>query len=96
MKRLIALAIAALAFATASFSEIYQPCDWERQIVAACLILEASNQGEVGMQAVASVIGELEAGSLKDMGKVMAALRERYAGGMDFAKASAVAKQKLA
>jgi uncharacterized protein YqeY len=46
--------------------------------------------------AVESVIGELDAGSLKDMGKVMAALRERYAGRMDFAKASAVAKQKLA
>jgi uncharacterized protein YqeY len=30
------------------------------------------------------------------MGKVMAALRERYAGRMDFAKASAVVKQKLA
>jgi uncharacterized protein YqeY len=30
------------------------------------------------------------------MGKVMATLRERYAGRMDFSKASAVAKQKLA
>jgi len=47
-------------------------------------------------EAVAAVIGELGAGSLKEMGKVMAALRERYAGRMDFAKASAVAKQKLA
>jgi hypothetical protein len=47
-------------------------------------------------EAVEAVIGELGAGSLKEMGKVMAALRERYAGRMDFAKASAVAKQKLA
>lgn len=47
-------------------------------------------------EAVESVIGELGAGSLKEMGKVMAALRERYAGRMDFAKASAVAKEKLA
>jgi uncharacterized protein YqeY len=47
-------------------------------------------------EAVESVIGELGAGSLKEMGKVMAALRERYAGRMDFAKASAVAKAKLA
>lgn len=45
--------------------------------------------------AVAAVIGELDAQSLKDMGKVMAALRERYAGRMDFAKASAAAKEKL-
>ena len=34
----------------------YSPTNWERQIVAACLVLEASNQGEAGMQAVASVI----------------------------------------
>ena len=47
-------------------------------------------------EAVDSVIGELGAGSLKEMGKVMAALRERYAGRMDFAKASAVVKAKLA
>jgi hypothetical protein len=46
--------------------------------------------------AVEGVIGELGAGSLKEMGKVMATLRERYAGRMDFSKASAVAKQKLA
>ena len=47
-------------------------------------------------EAVEAVIGELGAGSLKEMGKVMATLRERYAGRMDFAKASAVAKEKLA
>ena len=47
-------------------------------------------------EAVDSVIGELGAGSLKEMGKVMAALRERYTGRMDFAKASAAAKEKLA
>lgn len=47
-------------------------------------------------EAVEEVIGELGAGSLKEMGKVMAALRERYAGRMDFAKASSVAKEKLA
>ncbi|MEM9682796.1 MAG: GatB/YqeY domain-containing protein, partial [Pseudomonadota bacterium] len=46
--------------------------------------------------AVTAVIGDLDAQSLKDMGKVMAALRERYAGRMDFAKASAAAKEKLA
>jgi len=32
---------------------------------------------------------------VKDMGKVMAALKARYAGQMDFAKASALAKAKL-
>lgn len=46
--------------------------------------------------AVAQVIEELGASGLKEMGGVMAALRERYAGQMDFAKASAVAKANLA
>jgi len=30
--------------------------NWEKQIIAACLVLEASNQGEEGLRAVASVI----------------------------------------
>lgn len=45
--------------------------------------------------AIAAVIQELEAVSMKDMGRVMAALKERYAGSMDFAKASAQVKAKL-
>lgn len=44
---------------------------------------------------VADTIAELGAGGLKDMGRVMATLRERFAGRMDFAKASAVAKRQL-
>lgn len=45
--------------------------------------------------AVTSVIGEIGGKSIKDMGRIMAALRERYAGQMDFAKASALVKQHL-
>ncbi|MCA8929943.1 MAG: GatB/YqeY domain-containing protein [Alphaproteobacteria bacterium] len=45
--------------------------------------------------AVDSVIADIGAGGIKDMGPLMAALRERYAGTMDFAKASAVAKARL-
>ncbi len=45
--------------------------------------------------AVAESIAELEASSLKDMGRTMAALREPYAGRMDFAKASAIVKKQL-
>ena len=45
--------------------------------------------------AVKQAIGEVEASSLKDMGKVMTVLRDKYAGQMEFAKASAVAKQEL-
>ena len=46
--------------------------------------------------AIAGVIAEAGATSMKDMGKVMAALKERYAGQMDFAKASATVKELLA
>ncbi|MEE8188341.1 MAG: GatB/YqeY domain-containing protein [Kiloniellales bacterium] len=46
--------------------------------------------------AVDEVIGELEASSIKDMGRVMGALKERYAGRMDFGQASAQVKERLA
>lgn len=45
--------------------------------------------------AVAEVVRELGSASLKDMGRTMAALKERYAGRMDFAKASAIVKELL-
>jgi uncharacterized protein YqeY len=52
--------------------------------------------GEDEMKAaVEAVAKELEATSLKDMGRTMAALRERYAGQMDFAKASGLVKARL-
>jgi uncharacterized protein YqeY len=46
-------------------------------------------------QAVKAAIAELGAGSIKDMGKVMALLKQRHAGQMDFAKASAATKDAL-
>ena len=46
-------------------------------------------------QAVDAVVAELGATTLKDMGRVMAALKERFGGRMDFAKAGARVKQKL-
>jgi len=52
------------------------------------------NDDEVAA-AVDAVVAELNAASMKDMGQLMTALRERYAGVMDFAKASAVAKARL-
>lgn len=45
--------------------------------------------------AIEEVVTELGAGGLKDMGRVMAALKERHAGTMDFTKASALAKARL-
>jgi len=47
-------------------------------------------------EAATKVIGEIEAKNLKDMGRAMSALKERYAGQMDFARASAVVKELLA
>jgi uncharacterized protein YqeY len=45
--------------------------------------------------AIAQVIAETGASGMKDMGKVIAALKERYAGRMDFAKASGLVKGML-
>jgi uncharacterized protein YqeY len=46
-------------------------------------------------KAIAEVMAKVSAASVKDMGKVMAELKARYAGQMDFAKASALVKAKL-
>ena len=46
-------------------------------------------------RAVQGVIDELGAGSIKEMGRVMGALKEKYAGRMDFGKASGIVKDKL-
>ncbi len=47
-------------------------------------------------EVVKDTIDELDASSIKDMGRTMAVLRERYAGQMDFTKASGIVKQQLA
>jgi hypothetical protein len=46
-------------------------------------------------KAVADAVAETGAASIKDMGKVMASLKARYAGQMDFGKAGALVKAKL-
>lgn len=45
--------------------------------------------------AVGAVISELDCSGLKDMGRVMAALKERHSGQMDFSKASQMVKELL-
>jgi hypothetical protein len=45
--------------------------------------------------AIGEAIAETGAAAIKDMGKVVAALKGKYAGRMDFGKASAVVKGKL-
>src|SRR5690606_469954 len=46
--------------------------------------------------AVEAVIAETGAASIKDMGRVMGELKKRHSGQMDFAKAGAIVKEKLA
>jgi uncharacterized protein YqeY len=41
------------------------------------------------------VINETDSSSIKDMGKVMSVLKEKYSGQMDFGKASSIVKEKL-
>jgi uncharacterized protein len=45
--------------------------------------------------AVEAAVAETGAASVKDMGKVMAHLKERYAGKLDFSKAGALVKARL-
>ena len=46
--------------------------------------------------AISAVIAETGAAGMKDMGKVIAALKAKYAGQMDFGKASGLVKAALA
>jgi uncharacterized protein YqeY len=68
----------------------------EREEIAIIRSFMPAQMDEAGVQAAAQgVIAELGATSIKDMGKVMAAMKERYAGQMDFARASALVKAYL-
>jgi uncharacterized protein len=46
-------------------------------------------------EAISAMIKELEAATLKDMGRTMAALKQRFSGQMDFSKAGALVKKLL-
>jgi len=65
----------------------------EIAIISAYLPKQLSDM-EAG-EAISLLIKELEAATLKDMGRTMAALKERFAGRMDFGKASAQVKRLL-
>ena len=66
----------------------------EIEIISAYLPKHLSDL-EAG-EAISALIKELEAATLKDMGRTMAALKERFAGRMDLGKASALVKKLLA
>jgi uncharacterized protein len=65
----------------------------EIAIIAAYLPKQMS-EDEV-KAAIAAIVKETGAASMKDMGRVMAALKERYTGKMDFAKAGGLVKGQL-
>jgi uncharacterized protein YqeY len=68
----------------------------EREEIAIIRSFMPAQMDQAGVKRAAeAVIAELGASSIKDMGKVMAAMKERYAGQMDFSKASAVVKEIL-
>ena len=55
-----------------------------------------SIEGEDMVSAVRSVVSDLNACTIKDMGRTMACLKAKYSGRMDFAKASGLVKELLA
>jgi uncharacterized protein len=69
----------------------------ERAEIAVISEFLPKQMDETGMNAaVDAAIAQTGAASIKDMGKVVTALKEAYAGQMDFAKASAIVKTRLA
>ena len=71
--------------------------DQEREEIAIIQgFLPQQMSEEEGRAAIESVIKDIGAAGMKDMGRVMAALKERYAGRMDFGKASGAVKGLLA
>jgi len=70
--------------------------DQERQEVAIITgyLPKQMSEDEV-KAAIAAAISETGAASMKDMGKVIGVLRAKYAGQMDFGKASALVKAQL-
>jgi uncharacterized protein YqeY len=68
----------------------------EREEIAVIRTFMPAQMDDAAMKAaVAKTIAEAGATSIKDMGKVMAVLKEKFAGQMDFSKASAATKDAL-
>jgi uncharacterized protein YqeY len=80
-------------YANAGRAELAKQEGEEIEIIREFLPKQLSNKEME--KAIAIAIAESGASSVKDMGKVMAALKARYAGQMDFAEASALVKSKL-
>ncbi len=66
-----------------------------REIEIISTFLPAQLSEEDMLAAIRETIDEIGATSLKDMGRTMGTLKERFAGQMDFARASAIVKEQL-
>ena len=66
-----ALLFAVLVVVTTQAIGAYTPDQWERQVVAACLVLEASSDGPLGLMAVANVISNRSDGDPSRFYKVV-------------------------
>lgn len=80
-------------YKTAGRLELAEQEDGEIKIIEEFLPEQMSV--EETAEAIKTVINEMGCAGLKDMGRTMAALKERFAGRMDFSKASAVVKASL-
>ena len=67
----------------------------KKEIEIISSFLPAQMDDDAVKAAIEAVIKETGAASMKDMGKVMGALRAKYAGQMDFGKASGLIKSLL-
>jgi len=67
----------------------------EAEVAVIERFLPAQMSEDEAKAAVDALATELGAASVKDMGRVMAALKERFAGQMDMAKASGLVKARL-
>lgn len=65
----------------------------EIEIISSFLPQQLS--AEETKEVIATVVSDLQATSIKDMGKVMAVLKEKYQGRMDFSQASSLIKTLL-
>ncbi len=65
----------------------------EIEIISAYLPKQMSDMEAA--HAISTLIKDIEAETLKDMGRTMAALKQRFSGQMDFSKASALVKKLL-
>jgi uncharacterized protein YqeY len=66
----------------------------EEIAVIAAYLPQQMSEAEI-KAAIEAAIGEIGAAGMKDMGKVIGALKARYAGKMDFGKASGLVKAAL-